>query len=122
DHSVAAAPATASDAATTDQSPTSPVRNKLHAISNAGGEGASASTPSRDSQEGRTWLTARHARSGPPRGNGEGSRPPGRRARAAATAVSRKARSGASPASAASDSQIRSPYPAPDAVVKTMTE
>ena len=87
------------------------------------GKLASASTPSRDSQDVRHCDRARQARSGRPRCQVDTASPPVTSASATPKPVMPRVRSiGTAPNSPSSASQASSPKPAPEATVKTMIE
>ena len=82
---------------------------------------AIAATPSRDNHDVRHCENARHARSGLPRCNSELSKPIVESTTASAMDTS-NVRAALCPVSACQPAQNNKPYPAPDSVVKKMTE
>src|SRR3954468_5911672 len=118
--------ATASNANASAALRTSAASEPRHSATNSTSAGmklATAATPSRDNQELRHWLKARHARSGLPRCSIDEVSPaaanatPVMRTRTAAAGGNKR---GSTPS--ATPSRNRRPYPQPETLVKKMTE
>src|SRR6478672_4923847 len=102
-------------------SPASWGGSKATASNTATPKVAIAATPSRDSHDVRHCENARHARAGLPRCSIELNRPIVEATRATAMHTS-SVRAALAPVSACHAAQNNSPYPAPESVVKKMTD